>query len=464
MSDLKINIHGRNDHNTIIEKEYPRFNDFPVCLKSAGGSLAAKNVRIVFEPSAVKLLFESISWGSRYRQGDVEQAGILIGNYYCDHTVREERIWADVVTVVPADPSFVNASFETIDITASAWKKMYEDAAVFQTENLQIIGWYHTHLNNINTRFSGLDRSTQRRAFTYEYSFGVVFNPNQEKWSAFYGPDSRECVGELLLDDELAARFGKPQITINQVNGDSELREDGLITHYSENIPSWESRLVGLNALDLDVANELSFGRLFGQFFSGFVQLIFNPKRRGKHRSETQMMPQVVHTPAKKINAAYDIQFTPHSPESRSRTPKIEIRNNCRAEPEIKCVFYSMSTEGGKLVEHPDFGCVVKANAIEEIMRYRQFGMDSLSKDMPLWSCVRQRCSGIEVLRPLPGEEANARVIFINPATDEDRREIIATGLHDYSEANIRFAVLVEIGSSQHIVIHVIQLSRRDML
>lgn len=457
VSNLKINIHGRNDHNMIIEKEYPRFEYSSVRLKSEGGSLASKNVRIILEPSAVKPLFESIAWGSKYRQGDVEQAGILIGNYYCDRTICDEVVWADAVMVVPADPSLVSASFETIDITTEAWKKMYEDAAKFQTENLQIIGWYHTHLDNISTRFSGVDRNTQLRAFTYKYSFGVVFNPNQKKWSAFYGPDSRECVGELLFDEELTAKFGKPQITINQVNGDSELREDGLIAHFNENDQLAKDRWATGSVLGIEEEMELSFSQRLEQFFSNVGQLIRKPKRQGDRRNKAQTGPQAPHGPLKRFGASYGLRSVQCLPEGRGSLPRIEIKNIGSAEPTVRCWFYSTLQAGG-LIDRTDFQCVVKESAIEEIMRHRQYGSDSLPKDICMWSYVRKNRSGIEVVSSPSEEEANAKVVFINRRTDGERLGIIAAGIRRCSRENIKFAVFVEKGGSKNIVIRVLEL------
>ena len=457
MSDFRINIRGRNDHNTIIEKEYPRSEGTSIRLKSEGGSRASKNVRIVFEPSAVKPLFENITWGSSYRRGNVEQAGILLGNYYCDHTSQDEVVWADVVTVVPADPSLVRASFETIDITAAAWKKMYEDAAEFLAENLQIVGWYHTHLDNINTRFSGVDRSTQRRAFTYEYSFGVVFNPNQEKWSAFYGPDSCECVGELLFDEELAARFGKPQITINRVNGDSELREDGLITHFNGNDQSVEVRLADGGVWDLEEDSELSLSQIFKQFIKD-IGLFFKSKKQGSYRNRMQITSRASQMPLEENRTVYPMQSVQHLPESQSSAPRIEIKNSGQAEPTIKCIFCCRPPAGDlDLVEYPDLNCVVTDSAIEEIMRCGQYGMDSIPKDMCLWSYVRQSHSGIELLSSPSEEEANARVIFIKHRTS-DREKLVVAGIHESRSENIKFVVLVEENGPQYIVIRVVQL------
>jgi len=267
LSEPKISIIGRNDNHHFTEKEYVQLNNglhFP----STGKINADKRVRIVFAESAVKQLFKGIRWGSRYRSGDVECGGILIGKYYRDTSNTNDIIWAEVKHVIPADPLLVNATYTTLDITMEAWRKMYDDAAEYRAENHQIVGWYHTHLNSIAPRFSGVDVSTQQKFFTYEYSFGVVFNPNQCRWSAYYGPESTECLGELLLDEEILMQYRateKPQIQIVRVNGDSRLQENGSVVHLGEE-----------ESVEEEV---LSLGQLVGQFVSG-VQKLWNTKKR----------------------------------------------------------------------------------------------------------------------------------------------------------------------------------------
>lgn len=374
---MRINIHSRNDNNTINEKEYPKFDNSSIRLKAEGGLRASENVRIIFEPSAVKPLFESIGWGARYRQGNVEQAGILIGNYYRDRSSDDEVIWADVVIVIPADPALVNASFETIDITVDAWQKMYEEAAACRLENLQIIGWYHTHLSSISTRFSAIDRNTQRKAFTYQYSFGIVFNPNQRKWSAFYGPESRECVGELLFDEELENKYGVPQIMIRQVNGDSELQEDGSVVHIDERGYPVANNTVNQKIPEKAEEDILSFPQLIHQFKNGVVRLMKKPPKGNKE------LP------------------CPQSADS----PKIEIRNREQTVPVVECEYYSMSTDNRMVKDH-DFAYTVKTSFVKEIARQK-------SPDRKfLWGTVKRSGSGIEVL-PVGAEKKQMQELFL---------------------------------------------------
>ncbi len=429
MYDLRINIHGYNNLNVINEKEYPKFTNTSIRLKPEGGRLAYKNVRIVFEPSAVEPLFEYIAWGKKYRRGDVEQAGILIGNYYRDYSEQYEVIWADVVTVVPADPLLVNASFESINITASAWKKMYEDAEEYRTENLKIVGWYHTHLDQISTRFSGLDRNTQRKAFTYKYSFGVVLNPNQRKWSVFYGPESQECIGDIVFDEKLAVKYEKPKITIRQVNGDSILQEDGFVMHYDENTSARQKAMRPIED------NTLSFGELFGRFWGDVTQAL-TKARKGEKRHYTDLERHV-----------------------NQDEPKIEIQSSKR----VKCVYYSMSLEN-EFVPYPNFKCTIKNSFVGKILEYKQDNLENLLAGQSLWGYVQK--SGLDMdLSLVESEiEANAMIIFSKCNNNEDIKEMVAMGIQMTDKINIEYIVLIDNENPKAISASVIHYSRGNII
>lgn len=453
MPDLRINIHNTNNRNTIVEKEYPKFDDSAICLKSEGGSLAAKNVRILFESSAVRPLFESIDWGSRYRYGDVEQAGMLIGNYYRDCTSQEEVIWADVVMVVPADPSLVNASFEAIDITAAAWSKMYEDAAEFHTENLQIVGWYHTHLDNISTRFSSVDRNTQGRAFTYEYSFGVVFNPNKGKWSAFYGPDSQECIGELLLNEELAGRYWKPQITISQVNGDSFLQEDGSIVHVEEFGQQGESCPSNGIAPNIAEANDLSFVQRIEQFKNNLGQWLPKLKRR-EIGSGGSYVDWIAHP---SLESRSDEQR--RQERWGSEAPKIKIKKKDRVEmPKIECAFFLYRAATNAFDKCADVRCTVQRGYIKEIMKCRQDNLNHLQNETPILGYVAQNKYSIEFSRATDEVKANAKVIFISQSPGHETSRYVMKEFQRCRRANIKFAVIVESDDPRCVLVSIVQL------
>lgn len=458
MSDLRINIHGRNDHNTINEKKYPKFEDTLMCLKSEGGSLASKNVRIVFEPSAVKPLFSSIAWGAKYKYGDVEQAGILIGNYYRDCSTSDEVLWGDVVTVIPADSALVNASFETIDITADSWKKMYEDAAMYRTENLQIIGWYHTHLANLSTRFSGLDRTTQRKAFTYKYSFGVVFNPNQGKWSAFYGPESRECLGELLFDEELSVKYGKPQITIKQVNGDSELQEDGLVVHFDEDGDPIENHSAKQRVYDTAEADILSLRQLVGQFYNGCVQLIRKGEKR--YKNESPVRNRIFRRSSESCNNVHNTQSFPFASEQQinANDPKIEIKNSSQPIPVVKSQVYSMSTNN-EFILHPKYKCIVKEDIIQKIIKYKQSGLIDFTKGY-LWGYIWQSSIGLNLSLASSEQESNTKIVFLQPNISIEQKKIVVNGMKEIGNANVVCVAFADNANSRAIDISVFYYDR----
>ncbi len=348
MSDLKISIHGRNDNTIITEKVFPQPQDERMRIFAMGGRNASRSVRIIFEPSAVERLFTEIRWGRQCMQGDMEQAGILIGNYYRDNSSPEEIIWGDVMAVIPADPALVTASFEAIEIGPSAWKKMYEDAEAYRTENLQILGWYHTHLAHINTRFSGVDIRTQSIAFTYPYSFGAVFNPNQRRWSVFYGPDSRECVGELLIDEANNSRFRRPAITIKQVNGDQELPPAGAIDAADmQTDPYAQQEQQGQAEENPGV---LSPVQLAGQFFSGMGKWLLKPKDRSEETEYVPERPRRPH-PEQEISRENPLETSlspplihtaypkPHQAR-QAEVPKITIRQHSTQDPRVTAAPY----------------------------------------------------------------------------------------------------------------------------
>lgn len=441
MSELKINIHGRNDNNTITDKGYPKFEDSANRLKPTGGALSSKNVRVVFETSAVSVLFENIRWGRKYERGDVEQAGILIGNYYRDSSGETEIIWGDVVAVVPADPQLVNASFEAIDITVPAWQKMHEGAAEYRAENLQILGWYHTHLSDINTRFSSVDTRTQLKAFTYEYSFGVVFNPNQKKWSAFYGSDSKECVGEIILDEALEAKYGEPKIKIMQVSGDSELQEDGTVVHFDENgnpiqpikhLRSEERHQPSERSNNgrSSSSNETSSVRhFFGQLLIGAGQRISQPKRNTENHLS---VPDA----------------------NKKNKPKIQIGKINKAKSTIQCRYITVFSDGKWAVQE-NCKCKIGEDEISKIIQRKEKSRDNSNI---LYGEID--ATGAELKFILRGEldyKTNTQIRFTESSMDEYIDKLAEQGSLITTRFGQRDFVIVICGaSSQNIEVIVI--------
>jgi hypothetical protein len=89
----KIQIHQQNTGIVIAEKPYPVPENNQKVIDAQGGFNASKNIRLLMRPEATTRLFESISWGSKPRRQDVEQAGVLAGKYYKDTSRRQPVIW-----------------------------------------------------------------------------------------------------------------------------------------------------------------------------------------------------------------------------------------------------------------------------------------------------------------------------------------------------------------------------------
>ena len=448
MSDLKINIHSRNDNNTILDKNYPKFEEARKRLKSIGGSNVSKKVKIVFEPTAVAVLFESIGWGRKYRYGDVEQAGMLIGNYYRDLSEDSEMIWGDVVTVVPADPGLVDASFDTINITSSAWRKMYDDAAEYRTENLQIIGWYHTHLADISTRFSAIDRTTQSSAFTYDYSFGVVFNSHQEKWSVFYGPNSEECMGELIFDEALEAKYSKPQIMIKQISGDSELQEDGTVVHLNE-----EGQPIYTQPEVCQPKESLHLSKAFAMVWHQFGDMVkksFNLRSKKPKRNHTSTI----------YNNCGELQI------DTMKSPKIIIKRMNLEEPKICFHYFSYSPEDEDMLRKiHDFKYEIMDDDIMNIVKNKREITNNEGTDQyVLYGEIQEQTSDSMKLLVQSNKHAhhvNTQIRFSNNTKDSDIVEFATRG---FQSADLIYVIVINDTNPQKIEVFVVHYSRGKLI
>ena len=277
----KIQIHQQNTSIAMTEKPYPAPKGNQKVIDAQGGFNASKNVRLLMRPEATARLLGSTSWGSQPRQQDVEQAGVLVGKYYKDISRRQPVIWGDVITIIPFDPSLVQASQTRIAIPQSAWARMLDEFVLHLNNGYLNLGWYHTHLDFTNTRFTTVDKDTQQRYYTGEHSFAVVLNPNQKQWSVYYGPRADECVGELFLTEEVFEQFREPKITIQDVRGDSRLNQDGTITHLNLDgtpvVPSLPASMLMTEKSFISLIGE----KLFGKQVQRSNRQVASPKRPG---------------------------------------------------------------------------------------------------------------------------------------------------------------------------------------
>lgn len=117
------------------------------------------------------------------RSQSVELGGLLIGRMFSDGAGQVRAV--EIVHAVPS------RSFHSTSVSLSMGALVWQEAAAYRSDNLHVVGWYHTH-PNLGAFFSGTDRTTQRNFFKESYSLGLVVDPirNEEAW--FVGADSRE--------------------------------------------------------------------------------------------------------------------------------------------------------------------------------------------------------------------------------------------------------------------------------
>nr|VFK45974.1 MAG: JAB1/Mov34/MPN/PAD-1 ubiquitin protease [Candidatus Kentron sp. TC] len=157
---------------------------------------------LIVLPSAVQSIFKHIRWGCRScPDNEVEQGGLLLGKLY----VREDTGKKLCVAEKSIEGRSARGAASYLNMTHETWKEMLDSFDEYKNvdEELRIIGWYHTHPNNLGVFFSDTDMNTQKTWFKEPWHFGIVLNPQKRVWTLFYGPDSKPGRGMLYLDQEL---------------------------------------------------------------------------------------------------------------------------------------------------------------------------------------------------------------------------------------------------------------------
>ncbi|MEH2165134.1 MAG: Mov34/MPN/PAD-1 family protein [Nostoc sp.] len=143
--------------------------------------------------AAFDTISHHIGWNKHTNENVVEQGGILLGAAFVDP--KTEITYAITSQAIPGKLAKGTSSY--LEVTHETWKEMLDDVDRLNT-GLQVIGWYHTHPNNLDVFMSGTDRATQSRLFGNSWQFAIVLNPHKRIWRAFYGSNSYECGGYVL--------------------------------------------------------------------------------------------------------------------------------------------------------------------------------------------------------------------------------------------------------------------------
>ncbi len=140
-----------------------------------------------------------LGWGKRTKQNRVEQGGILLGEVF--HDPDQNRTFVIVQKAIPGVSAQGSPGY--LSMGHSTWEEMLNEADVFleRTEYpLRIIGWYHSHPNELPVFMSGTDLNTQAKFFHNDWQFSIVINPHKQIWRAFVGLNAPECEGFVIAD------------------------------------------------------------------------------------------------------------------------------------------------------------------------------------------------------------------------------------------------------------------------
>ena len=162
--------------------------------------------QVYVEGGALAVIQRHIGWGSVTKENVVEQGGLLIGQVYRDEVT--DLLFGVVEHALPARAS--HSSSIAIDMDHSTWADLYRRFDELQPAPgdmpLRILGWYHTHPNELAVFMSGTDRRTQADFFSGPEHFAFVFNPHRLLWKVFQGADCIECAAVAFHPPETSER------------------------------------------------------------------------------------------------------------------------------------------------------------------------------------------------------------------------------------------------------------------
>lgn len=163
---------------------------------------------LVYTPYAAKRQMDIVGWlRYDYPNNRNEQGGWLIGRYLRD--AAGHPIQCEVLEVLQAKtecryPGYIEwSALEEIRLQQEFFD-MKEKMAITDpraAEELSVIGWWHTHPNELPVFMSGTDMETQRLKYFKPEKYAVVLNPHKGIWRAFAGADAREVAAIMLVDD-----------------------------------------------------------------------------------------------------------------------------------------------------------------------------------------------------------------------------------------------------------------------
>lgn len=183
---------GKQERDTFISEKIKGISDID--------TNPVDNLSVFLTQKARQQIFEHIQWGNlNTNDNRAEQGGILLGKIYED----SHGLYGIVEEAISGRNAVGNAV--ELEMSHETWQSMMNEADRIAENNPElgyyIIGWYHTHPNNLEVFMSATDRNTQSLLFNQDWHFALVFNPHRKIWKAFHGKNALPCMAYTLDKD-----------------------------------------------------------------------------------------------------------------------------------------------------------------------------------------------------------------------------------------------------------------------
>ena len=155
--------------------------------------ISDKKDSLVITGRALSEVRELTSMGNRNHININEQMGLLIGYVYANKSVFIGIVEHFIL-------SSGSGNRISVDVSHSDWadmQKRIDQINEREKKEYRIVGWWHTH-PDMDVFMSQADIDTQKKYFSKDWQFAMVFNPQQRKVHAYCGSNPIKEV-ELCL-------------------------------------------------------------------------------------------------------------------------------------------------------------------------------------------------------------------------------------------------------------------------
>lgn len=174
--------------STLKELSFDELSEIYPFIKDISEAKKIKEPLLILSEKAVEGIKKHISWDKQTADNVYEQGGILIGKPY----LINKQIVGFVELIIPAETTRSNYTY--LEMGTETWIKMLDIYdQLYKDNGLLVIGWFHTHPNNLSVFMSSTDMGTQRTFFNQQWHFSIVLNPHRRLIACFNSEAAKPC-------------------------------------------------------------------------------------------------------------------------------------------------------------------------------------------------------------------------------------------------------------------------------